>query len=197
MPSSSPPATQASQIKEWPMAFMRKISKYHPQFPIKPTITMVEDIAFVNYELGMFVARDLFQRSAQVALSHSVHARNWEQRLGDYQPYREDARGGKAWFELRVYANLFASDGTDHVAFAELQLECGSHEYFWQPNFCSSYICIDGTIVREIYRDVHSGNIELRDTGRVSDAFRAVCEELWPGSITRYFESLRSTPVET
>jgi hypothetical protein len=136
---------------------------------------------YPNLDYSFLVAKDFLQRSLQMRLGQPINITSWEYGLGEFSKYREDARGGKGYFELKIQAEICHSWFTPpapqktHLVYALLQIACETSEHFWVPNHCGSYFCVDGNDYFEVCRDWETGNIRIEEEGHgshVPDSFR-------------------------
>ena len=147
--------------------------------------------ALPNHEIGMFVAKSFLVRALQISFGHLVYIKGWRHVISTFSDYREDARGGKGYFEMRVFVTFQTSSSTTavHSAYALLHVACESREYEWKPNHCGSYICIDGEKYFEILCDFLSENVEFGKEGfgsHIPESFRKEVAEFPWGKLSQF-----------
>lgn len=127
-------------------------------------------------EIADYVVKQYLVSSLQLLLEELVYLKGIKLHLVHYSPYREDARGGQGYFQVKVVIGFTTSSSTKmQWAFAHLDIVCDRPDYHWIPNRRGSYICINGERFHELCTDFRSGNIEIGVEGmgsHVPDDFR-------------------------
>ena len=152
-------------------------ARKHSYLPITPKTTIIGGkYTFVNYELGMLAARQLFVRGIQAMCSSRIFIGSWEQELIYYTPPYESNRAGEAAFTLDVIATFCTPQSAYHAAFSRLYLNGGDKDFLWEPNHCGSCLCLDGGESLSLHCDMGGdGNIRLIKDGHgacVENEFR-------------------------
>ena len=121
---------------------------------------------FPNSYFGIFVAKDFLVRALQLRGNKLVYPKKCTDTVNEFYKYHEDARGGRGYFEIKVFIKFSTSASSEmQSAYALLQISCEDEEYFWKPNHCGSYVCVDGNDYFEVLCDYLSGNIEIGKEG--------------------------------
>ena len=121
---------------------------------------------FPNSYFGIFVAKDFLIRILQLWDNKLVYPKKWMYKIDNFYRYHEDARGGKGYFEIKVFVTFSTSASFEvRSACALLQISCDDEDHLWKPNHCGSYICVDGSDYFEVLCDYLSGNIEIGKEG--------------------------------
>lgn len=129
---------------------------------------------YPNIDFGVSVAKYLLSRGLHLRLKESMCIKSFEHKFGTFSKYREDARGGKGFFEVKIHAvvvNCVFSPPDPPITrnvYAHLHIACCTSEHFWEPNHCGSYICIDSKECFEVQCDWRTGNITIGEKGHGS-----------------------------